>query len=164
MKAKLTEKLIKALRPKAKRYDVYDEVLRGLLLRVETGGTKTYYLKYRTATRAQRMLKLGRTMDITLAEAREDGTRHRAEIALGKDPAEERRKQRQGLTLGAFLEDVYDVCGGYFESVAALQRSAAGVYARHRVGRSTDVILVRQGSFVVLLLSRATPRGTGSPR
>ena len=108
MKAKLTEKLVKALRAKAKRYDVYDEVLPGLLLRVETGGTKTYYLKYRTTTRAQRMLKLGRTTDITLAEVREEGKRQRGEIALGKDPAEERRKQRQGLTLGAFLEDVYD--------------------------------------------------------
>jgi len=41
MKTKLTERLLKALEPQAKRYDVYDEVLRGLLLRVETGGTKT---------------------------------------------------------------------------------------------------------------------------
>ena len=43
MKAKLTEKLINTLRPKAKRYDVYDEILPGLLLRVETGETKTFY-------------------------------------------------------------------------------------------------------------------------
>ena len=108
MRAKLTEKLIRSLQPQAKRYDVYDEVLRGLLLRVETGETKTYYLKYRTATRAQHMLKLGRTTDITLAEAREEGKRKRGEIALGKDPAQERRKQRQGLTLETFLEDGYE--------------------------------------------------------
>jgi hypothetical protein len=108
MRAKLTEKLIKSLQPQAKRYDVYDEVLRGLLLRVESGETKTYYLKYRTATRAQHMLKLGRTTDITLAEAREEGKRKRGEIALGKDPAQERRKQRQGLTLETFLEDGYE--------------------------------------------------------
>ncbi len=108
MKAKLTEKLIKTLQPKAKRYDVYDEVLPGLLLRVETGGTKTYYLKYRTATKTQRMLKLGRTTDITLAEVREEGKRKRGEIALGKDPAQEREKRRQGATLGAFLDDVYN--------------------------------------------------------
>lgn len=108
MKAKLTEKLIKELQPQAKRYDVYDEILPGLLLRVETGKTKTYYLKYRTATRAQHMLKLGRTTDITLAEAREEGKRKRGEIALGKDPAQERSKQRQGLTLETFLDDGYE--------------------------------------------------------
>ena len=108
VKAKLTEKLINALRPKAKRYDVYDEILPGLLLRVETGKAKTYYLKYRTATGAQHMLKLGRTTDITLAEVREEGKRKRGEIALGKDPAQERSLQRQGLTLENFLDDGYE--------------------------------------------------------
>ena len=107
VKAKFTEKLIKTLSPKTKRYDVYDEVLPGFLLRVETGGTKTYYLKYRSATRAQHMLKLGRTTDISLAEAREEATRKRGEIALGNDPAQERQRKRQGITLGRFLDDVY---------------------------------------------------------
>ena len=107
VKAKFTEKLIKTLSPKTKRYDVYDEVFPGFLLRVETGGTKTYYLKYRSATRAQHMLKLGRTTDISLAEAREEATRKRGEIALGNDPAQERQRKRQGITLGRFLDDVY---------------------------------------------------------
>ena len=46
MKAKLTERRVNLLKPTGRRYDVRDDAVPGLLVRVGPTGHKTYYLDY----------------------------------------------------------------------------------------------------------------------
>jgi hypothetical protein len=47
--ADLTQRLVKALEPKEKPYEVRDTELRDFLIRVEPGGAKSFYFVYRLA-------------------------------------------------------------------------------------------------------------------
>ena len=49
MLAELTQRLVKALEPKERPYEVRDTGQRDFLVRVEPGGTKSFYLVYRLA-------------------------------------------------------------------------------------------------------------------
>ena len=44
----LTQALCNAAAPRERRYDLRDSLVRGLFLRVEVSGRKTWYLCYRT--------------------------------------------------------------------------------------------------------------------
>jgi hypothetical protein len=47
MPEKLTKRTVAALKPEAEPYEVRDTELKGFLVRVEAGGTKSYFLDYR---------------------------------------------------------------------------------------------------------------------
>jgi len=49
MPVKLTKRAIEALKPKSSPYEVRDSELKGLLVRIERGGTKTFWLRYDSA-------------------------------------------------------------------------------------------------------------------
>ena len=58
--AKLTQRLVNYAAPRGKRYDLRDTEVKGLFLRVEPSGKKTFYINYRTPrpARRQRNIKL----------------------------------------------------------------------------------------------------------
>ena len=59
-------------------------------------GTKTFYLHHRTLAGRQFKIKLGRfEADLTAEQARGEAKRIRAAVALGQDPAAERRTARR---------------------------------------------------------------------
>lgn len=77
--------------------------VRGLVLRVSRRGARSFAIRYRHSRR----YTLGRTPPLKLSEAREEGRRLLARVALGDDPAQARRAARAGeLTVG----DLADAC------------------------------------------------------
>ena len=91
---KLTKRAVDDALPKAKRYEIWDGEIRGLGLRVEASGTKTYILRYRPRNigpgAPKRFISLGRHGAITPDEAR---TRARAALGAGAEVHSPRSRQ-----------------------------------------------------------------------
>lgn len=93
---KLTQASVKALAPRETRYVVFDDAMAGLGVRVEASGTKSYILEYRPAGggrgASKRRIVIGRAGPggITCDDARTAARRLLADVAHGKDPAQER--------------------------------------------------------------------------
>lgn len=107
MKGKLTAKDLPKYTPQEKPYEVFDPDLRGFSLRVESGGARTYYLRYLLPNGTRGRVKIGRAESMTPQEARAEAVLKAADAAKGIDPGAERKKAAP-LTLGAFVEDEYD--------------------------------------------------------
>ena len=117
------EKLTKTLVDGAKHtgagaYTLYqDTELPGLALRVTAGGVKSYVAQYTRAGRKRR-ITLGRHGPLTVDEARKLAKRELYSVAMGEDPAERRRQQREGDTFG-------DVAGRYLDDLKARAKAGA---------------------------------------
>jgi site-specific recombinase XerD len=108
MKLLLTEKFIShqlTCPPGKRRIEYCDTKIPGLFIEVRatSEGQGTLYLRYRSVsgngTRGKtRYAKLGRTMDISLTDARKKAKKLRAEILLGADPGEDKRKRSPNWT------------------------------------------------------------------
>lgn len=103
MKAEISNKLLRSLTPQNKVYEVRDTSLKGFLLRVEKGGTKTYFIEYARGKR----IKLGRADALTPHQARELAKESLGRVFGGKDPAKEKRELRNQHTLAAFIDETY---------------------------------------------------------
>jgi integrase len=99
---KLTKRVVDEASPKAKRYEIWDGETRGLGLRVEASGTKTYILRYRPRNLGpgapRRFLLLGRHGAITPDEARTRARATLGAVAAGQDPALERKDAAAAVT------------------------------------------------------------------
>lgn len=104
MRMRLNKTNVDKLQPKAKRYDVTDDQIRGLRCRVNANGTKSMVLRYRSGNRYQ-SFKLGVLGgDFTVAQARRRAAQIRATVDAGQDPARERERERKGVTFGEAAE------------------------------------------------------------
>ena len=100
MKKKLTPKLIEHLPPASgKRYEVRDELLTGLLLRVSATGAKVWYLATRIDGRSRR-IKLGSWPILSLKDAREKAQMILRDIQLGLFRQRQDEPAPKSLTLG----------------------------------------------------------------
>lgn len=98
---KLTERSIKALKPRTEPYKAADG--EGLYIEVTPAGGKVWRLKYRFGGKEKR-LSFGPWPDIGVAAAREKATGARAILRDGTDPARGHRAARGGMdgeTMGA---------------------------------------------------------------
>lgn len=107
----LTQAVCNKFQAEEKRYDVRDTQIKGLFLRVEPSGRKTWYLSYRTPAPECRLrnMKIA-PFDITLTEARCAARELLARLHLEKsDPAAkpEPQEQENDLTLREAL-DLYE--------------------------------------------------------
>lgn len=89
------------------KHDVFDIGCKGLMLEIRSSGGKTYYLRYSDKRGRIRQLRIADQRDITLAQARQLADAKRAEIALGRDPAEEKKTLREVRTVEAFMVESY---------------------------------------------------------
>ena len=105
----LTPKFISTLQcePGKSRTEWCDTEVKGLYCeaRATSPDTGTYYLRYKAGT--TRHLRLGSTADISLAQARKLAADKKSEIRRGKDPAMERKLQKQIPTLREFVTEQY---------------------------------------------------------
>jgi len=85
----------------ADRTGLYIEV------RATSPGQGTYWYRYKDANGKTARVKIGRTGDITLKEAKAKVKELRAQIQLGADPAAAWREKRQVPTWNAFFDDYY---------------------------------------------------------
>jgi hypothetical protein len=84
MRKKLTPKLIDSLPPPiGKRYEVRDELLTGLLVRVSATGGKVWYTSCRIEGKLRR-IKIGTYPILSLADAREKARALLRDVKLGK--------------------------------------------------------------------------------
>jgi len=104
-KQRLTKTVIdRAQHAGAGNFTVYrDTELPGLGLRVTARGVKSYVVEYRQRGRKHRVT-LGRHGVLTVDQARKLAKRELYSVAAGEDPAEKRRRERDGDTLGDVAE------------------------------------------------------------
>jgi integrase len=100
----LTARHIESLKPREKRYEVFDTDVPGLAMRVTPKGHKSWTLFYRHHGRLRRYT-IGDYPDKTLAEARRIATRERGRIVDGADPAGEKKDER--ATYGDTVGELY---------------------------------------------------------
>ena len=87
----LTDTAIKAAKPAAKGYKLFDE--RGLYLLVKPNGGRLWHLKYRVDGR-EKVLSLGVYPDLSLAKARERRDEARGLLSQQIDPGARKKAQR----------------------------------------------------------------------
>lgn len=78
-----------------------------VLVSAASPGQGTYYLRYKDASKKTCHSKIGRTSDISLADARKQARTLRSEINLGADPRAELKAMRAIPTLTEFFEETY---------------------------------------------------------
>ncbi len=108
---KLTESFIKnnlQCPDNKHRIEYTDQELPGwyLEVRATSPGQGTYYMRYKGSGKTCHH-KIGRTTDITLADARKKAKALKAEIALGADPRGEEKARLAVLTFTEFFEQHY---------------------------------------------------------
>lgn len=112
---KLTEKIIDELKLEPGRRDrlVFDDVQRGLGVRITASGGKNFLVQY-VIDGTKRRMSLGRVAAITLRDARAAARSLLGEVARGNDPAAERKarieaaraeRKRQAYTMQALIND-----------------------------------------------------------
>jgi integrase len=122
LRTRLTQTVVQKAEPQNKRYTLHDDILQGLMLRVEPSGSKLYYIDYRKKDGRRMAYKLGRAELFTVAEAREKAKEFLARVALGEDTG----KKKNAPTLGEYLEETY------FPWVRANHKSGEGTISRIR--------------------------------
>ncbi|MGE0827430.1 MAG: tyrosine-type recombinase/integrase [Candidatus Binatia bacterium] len=98
------------------RFTVWDSTLPGFGVRISPSGRKVFVFSYRLGGR-KHLLKIGQYGPLTIDQARTLAKQRSGEVAQGRDPLEQRKKERQG-------ETVRDLCTAYLERHAVLKRSA----------------------------------------
>ena len=99
---KLTVRGLDALKPKAERYEVWEDGRTGLGVRVSPAGRKSWVFMYRFRGKARRM-SLGTYPAIGLASARVKHAKAKELLTKGDDPGalhiEKRRAERTAETV-----------------------------------------------------------------
>jgi integrase len=109
MAQKLTDALVKALAVPAKGNRItYDSEVRGFGVRTTTAGAQAFILNYRTRGGRERRFTIGAIPDWSVATARAEARRLRAEIDWGGDPLAAVQEVRDAPT-------VADLCRRYEE-------------------------------------------------
>lgn len=110
---KLSKVLIAALNAVDQDVVVWDSNLPGFGLRAKASGAKTFIIQYRNSNGRSRRLSVGTLGKVRLDQARKEAVRLMGQIAVGKDPAEERHMRLRSETI-AQLADIYmrEHCAG----------------------------------------------------
>lgn len=99
----ITRELLRSLRPTEKPYEVRDDRLPGLILRVSPSGRTVYVVQYGRGKR----VNVGRADALTPADARDRAREILAEVAKGNDPMDAKRRAK-AYTVDSYLDEVYD--------------------------------------------------------
>ncbi|MCL4673769.1 MAG: integrase arm-type DNA-binding domain-containing protein [Sphingomonadaceae bacterium] len=103
----LSDTALRKTKLKAKPYKLADE--KGLFLLIQPSGGMLWRMKYRVdgrdeagnPKRVEKKLSLGTYPEVSLKDAREGRDEARRLLAQGKDPADEKRRERQARKIGA---------------------------------------------------------------
>ncbi len=95
-RARLIKRTVDAAKPRAARYDLWDEALPGFGLRVAPDGKKSFFVRYRLRGQGRRSPKrfvtIGRYGAVTADQARGVAKAILGDVAKGLDPATAQRK------------------------------------------------------------------------
>ncbi|MFA7282613.1 MAG: tyrosine-type recombinase/integrase [Sterolibacterium sp.] len=109
---KLTQSFIneKLVTPEGKsRVEYICDQLQNFFVEVRSTspGVGTYYVRYRDPSNTTRYIKIGRTSQVSLADARAKAKVLISEIALGADPSAEAKAHKAIPTVAAYFEEHY---------------------------------------------------------
>lgn len=121
----LSDRFCQAAKSEGRRQtDYFDAIVRGLCLRVGSGGTKSFFQVYtRPGDGKRAWLKLGAYPELTLAAARQKARDARSAVGEGADPIAEKKALAASQT-------VADLVDNYLARHAATKRSAAEIGRR----------------------------------
>src|SRR5271170_1791160 len=106
----LTHRSIEALRPAESPYRVPDQRCKGLAVRVAPSGVKTWDLAYRIrGSSKMRRLSLGRTIDVSLEQARERANELTSAARQGRDLIAEEGETRDAAASRITIEKLIDL-------------------------------------------------------
>lgn len=145
----ITDKMVKALKPGAAGYIVYDTQIRGFGVRVTPGGAVSFVLNYRVHGR-ERRFTIGRYPEISALVARQEALQLRAGVREGRDPLAERARARSVPTLDEFSEE-------YLRRHAEPEKRPISVRDDKRMLKA--YILPRLGKLAVDAITRADIEG-----
>jgi integrase len=101
----MTARFLETLKPAAAAVEWFDEDTRGLSLKLNPGGAATWYYNYtRRADAMRRRVQLGKLTALPLKEARQRARKAAGLVADGKDPAGDRRAERNALSVAELAE------------------------------------------------------------
>jgi hypothetical protein len=129
MNGKINNTLIASLKPGVTPFEANDTELKGFGLRVQPSGKMSFFVRYRLKGRQTRFV-LGRTTELTAAQARDSAKSILAGVNMGTDPGDLRKPAPVAMTLGDFIDSQY---GPW---VRANRKSADATLARLRVNFS----------------------------
>ena len=96
---------IKSLSRRTKRYDIRDDLMRSLMLRIYPTGKKSWLLDYTRPDGRRNTIKLGDADKIlSPVQARDIAREKMIELSKGTDPSD----PSQRLTFGEFIEKYYE--------------------------------------------------------
>jgi integrase len=104
---RISKRLVDSLRPGKKEVIVWDSALRGFGVRVRPSGAMSYVVVYRAGVGRKapvRKVTLGAVGKITPDTARDLAQKALGQIAFGKDPAAERARDRESMTVAELVE------------------------------------------------------------
>jgi integrase len=150
-----TDRFLRTLKPGASAVEWFDEDTRGLSLKLNPGGAATWYFNYtRRADAMRRRVQLGKLNALGLKDARLRARKMAGLIADGRDPAGDRRAERDAMT-------VEDLAGQFFNQYAKAKRTGE----RQRQALAKDVLPIIGRSKVAAVtrrdIGRITDRMTG---
>lgn len=95
--------------PGKRRIEFIPRDLPGMYVEVreKSPGQGTYFYRYNDASGKTCHQKIGRTSQISLADARKEAIRYKAEVNQGANPRAESKRQKEVPLLSAFFEDTY---------------------------------------------------------
>lgn len=85
--------------PASGRIYVHDGSEKGLSVYVTTSGAVTFFVRKRINGRDERIV-IGRFPDISIEQARQKAMEIKSQVALGKDPSEDKKRLRAEITFG----------------------------------------------------------------
>ena len=106
---------------------VRDTLRRGLYLVVQPSGVKSWSVRFRNSEGRTRKYTIGRWPDVSISAAREEARRVLEAARLGRDPQEEKLRQRHGRQASLF----HAVAADYIERQARPNNRSWKVTARH---------------------------------
>lgn len=144
-----TEARMAALRPAPGGEEVHaDTAISGLCVRIRSGGTPSYFVRYRLGGRGspQRRYTIGPTGAVSLAEARKIAGKVLSDVRLGLDPAAAKRARAEaagGVTTIAVLVDLHEreqKARGVISAAEAAKMLRQDLVARIGAGREPATI------------------------
>ena len=91
---------------------LWDSKVKGFGIRIRGGGTKTFILQYRTRERKEKKIKIGLYGTLTVEQARDKARFLTNEVALGKDPSQEKKlflqqSQEESYTIADLVNEFF---------------------------------------------------------
>ena len=158
MAERLTDVVIKKLKPKPdKQYERWDEVVRGLGVRVSPKGTKSFVFVYRLGSR-QRRMTLGQYPGLSLKDARDQARECQYLVNKGGDPAQDKKEQHRDVF--AFDEFVHHFIETYAKPKNRTWTTSERLLTRHfvKVWRKRDIRQIKKAD-VTIVIDEIVARG-----